>query len=96
MIGMPENTDCWPNFYRTQGEKLMADHFKEGHEIVRAEEVIEGDARSRSKGQIPLRSRRRSASHCSRWSSSGTRRATVRLRPSRSRSAVSFTGGLVG
>jgi hypothetical protein len=43
VIGMPENTDCWPNFYRTQGEKLMADHFKEGHEIVRAEEVIEGE-----------------------------------------------------
>ena len=93
VIGMPENTDCWPTFYRTQGEKLMADHFKEGHEIVRAEEVIEGERTLKVEGSIPPRSRRRSASRCSRSSSSGTRRATARLRPSRSRSAVSFTGG---
>jgi hypothetical protein len=43
VVGMPENTDCWPTYYRRQGEKLMDAHFSEGHEIVRAEEVIEGE-----------------------------------------------------
>ena len=43
VIGMPENTNCWPTYYRRQGEKLMDAHFREGHEIVRAEEVIEGE-----------------------------------------------------
>jgi hypothetical protein len=43
VIGMPENTDFWPNHYRRQGEKLMKAHFNEGYEIVRAEEVIEGE-----------------------------------------------------
>lgn len=43
VIGMPENTDRWPTHYRRQGEKLMDVHFPEGHEIVRAEEVIEGE-----------------------------------------------------
>ena len=42
VVGMPENTDCWPTHYRRHAEKLMEDHFPEGHEIVRAEEVIEG------------------------------------------------------
>src|SRR4051794_16214737 len=40
--GMPENSDCWPTHYRTKAEKMVADHFPEGHEIVRAEEVGEG------------------------------------------------------
>jgi hypothetical protein len=43
VIGMPENTDRWPTHYRRQGEKLMDAHFPGGHEIVRAEEVIEGE-----------------------------------------------------
>jgi hypothetical protein len=43
VIGMPENTDRWPTHYRRQGEKLMDAHFPEGHEIVRAEEVVEGE-----------------------------------------------------
>jgi hypothetical protein len=43
VVGMPENSDCWPTHYRRQGEKLMDAHFPEGHEIVRAEEVIEGE-----------------------------------------------------
>ncbi len=43
VIGMPENTNRWPNYYRTHGEKLMDTHFPEGHEIVRAEEVIQGE-----------------------------------------------------
>lgn len=42
VIGMPENTDEWPTHYRRQAEKLMGEHFPEGHEIVRAEEVVEG------------------------------------------------------
>ena len=42
VIGMPENTDCWPTHYRRQGERLMGAHLREGYEIVRAEEVIEG------------------------------------------------------
>ena len=42
VIGMPENTDEWPTHYRRQAEKLMEEHFPEGHEIVRAEEVTEG------------------------------------------------------
>lgn len=42
VIGMPANTDEWPTHYRRQAEKLMAEHFPEGHEIVRAEEVTEG------------------------------------------------------
>jgi hypothetical protein len=43
VIGMPENTDRWPTHYRRQGDKLMDAHFPGGHEIVRAEEVIEGE-----------------------------------------------------
>ena len=43
VIGMPENSDRWPSYYRTHGEKLMNSHFPDGHEIVRAEEVIEGE-----------------------------------------------------
>jgi hypothetical protein len=42
VVGVPENTDHWPTHYRRQAEKLMAAHFPEGHEIVRAEEVVEG------------------------------------------------------
>ncbi|HEV3164889.1 MAG TPA: hypothetical protein VGZ22_12740 [Isosphaeraceae bacterium] len=42
VVGMPENTDRWPSRYRQQAEKLMAAHFPEGHEIVRAEEVVKG------------------------------------------------------
>jgi len=40
---MPENTDRWPSHYRHKAEKLMEDHFSDGHEIVRAEEVVEGE-----------------------------------------------------
>jgi hypothetical protein len=42
VVGMPENTDRWPTRYRHQADKLMAAHFPEGHEIVRAEEVVKG------------------------------------------------------
>jgi hypothetical protein len=43
VVGMPENTDCWPTHYRRQCEKLMDAHFPQGHEVVRAEEVVEGE-----------------------------------------------------
>jgi ethanolamine utilization protein EutA (predicted chaperonin) len=42
VIGMPENTDRWPTHYHRKAEKLMRDHFPDGFEIVRAEEVTEG------------------------------------------------------
>ena len=43
VVGMPENTDRFPYHYRHKAEALMADHFPDGHEIVRAEEVIQGE-----------------------------------------------------
>src|SRR3954452_1624479 len=43
VVGLPENTDRWPTHYRRQAEHLMDSHFPQGHEIVRAEEVIEGE-----------------------------------------------------
>ena len=42
VVGVPENSDRWPTHYRRQAERLMASHFPDGHEIVRAEEVVEG------------------------------------------------------
>jgi hypothetical protein len=50
VVAVPENTDCWPARYRRQAEKLMAAHFPEGHEIVRAEEVVEGSRTLRIEG----------------------------------------------
>jgi hypothetical protein len=50
VIGMPENTDRWPTHYRRHGEKLMDAHFPEGHEIVRAEEVVEGERTRKVEG----------------------------------------------
>ena len=43
VVGMPENSDAWPTHYRRRAEKLMDAHFPEGYEIVRAEEVVEGE-----------------------------------------------------
>ncbi len=43
VVALPENTDRWPTHYRRQAEQLMHSHFPQGHEIVRAEEVIEGE-----------------------------------------------------
>lgn len=42
VVGMPENTDRWPTRYRRRAEKLMTEHFPDGHEIIRAEEVTQG------------------------------------------------------
>lgn len=50
VIGMPENTNKWPTRYQTRAEKLMARHFPEGYEIVRAEEVAEGSRTIRTEG----------------------------------------------
>ncbi len=43
VVGMPENTDRWPTRYRTKADQLMDAHFPGGHEVVRAEEVVEGE-----------------------------------------------------
>jgi hypothetical protein len=43
VIGIPRNTSLGKKDYRSQAHELMARHFPEGYEIVRAEEVIEGE-----------------------------------------------------
>ena len=43
VIGIPRNTSLGKKDYRAQAHELMARHFPEGYEIVRAEEVIEGE-----------------------------------------------------
>ena len=50
VVGLPENTDRWPTHYRHKAEKLMEEHFPDGHEIVRAEEVVEGERTSKVEG----------------------------------------------
>ena len=42
VIGIPQNSPYGKKDYRKQALNLMADHFPDGFEIVRAEEVIEG------------------------------------------------------
>jgi hypothetical protein len=42
VVAIPRNTSEGPTHYRQQAESLMAQHFPEGYEIVRAEEVVEG------------------------------------------------------
>jgi hypothetical protein len=42
VIGIPQNSPFGKKDFRKQAEELMARHFPEGHEIVRAEEVVEG------------------------------------------------------
>ncbi len=42
VIGIPQNSPYGRKDYLKQAEDLMARHFPEGHEIVRAEEVVEG------------------------------------------------------
>jgi hypothetical protein len=43
VVGIPVNTYQQKMSYREQAEELMARHFPEGYEIVRAEEVNEGE-----------------------------------------------------
>src|SRR5947209_6956328 len=42
VVAIPKNTTQGPDHYREQAEALMAHHFPQGYEIVRAEEVVEG------------------------------------------------------
>src|SRR5262249_56056554 len=50
VIGMPENSSRWPTYYRKHAEEMMQQHFPEGYEIVRAEEVVEGSRTLTIKG----------------------------------------------
>jgi hypothetical protein len=43
VIGIPRNTPLGKKDYRSQALELMTRHFPEGFEIVRAEEVVEGE-----------------------------------------------------
>jgi hypothetical protein len=43
VIGIPRNTSIGKKDFRAQAHELMIMHFPEGYEIVRAEEVVEGD-----------------------------------------------------
>ena len=42
VIGIPENSPFGSKNYKKQAEELMAQHFPGGYEVVRAEEVVEG------------------------------------------------------
>jgi hypothetical protein len=42
VIGIPQNSPFGRKDYQKQAEELMAKHFPNGYEIVRAEEVVEG------------------------------------------------------
>jgi len=42
VVAIPKNTPQGSKHYREQAEALMAQHFPQGYEIVRAEEVVEG------------------------------------------------------
>src|SRR3954449_968254 len=42
VVAIPRNTPEGPKHYREQAEALMAQHFPQGYQIVRAEEVVEG------------------------------------------------------
>lgn len=43
VVAIPVNTFLYKTDFRAQAEELMARHFPEGYEIVRAEEVNEGE-----------------------------------------------------
>ena len=42
VIGVPLNSPLGPKDYKKQADQLMTEHFPDGYEIVRAEEVVEG------------------------------------------------------
>ena len=50
VVGIPENSDRWPTRYRSRAEGLMERHFPEGHEVVRAEEVVQGTRTTTTEG----------------------------------------------
>ncbi len=43
VIGIPRNSPYGRKDYNLQARELMTRHFPEGYEIVRAEEVVEGE-----------------------------------------------------
>jgi len=43
VVGIPRNSPCGRKNYDVQARELMTRHFPEGFEIVRAEEVVEGE-----------------------------------------------------
>jgi len=43
VIGIPRNSPLGKKDYRAQAHELMSRHFPEGYEIVRSEEVVEGE-----------------------------------------------------
>jgi len=43
VIGIPRNSPLGKKDYRAEAHELMSRHFPEGYEIVRAEEVVEGE-----------------------------------------------------
>ena len=43
VIGIPRNTSIGKKDFRAQAHELMIQHFPQGYEIVRAEEVVEGE-----------------------------------------------------
>ena len=43
VVGIPRNTSIGKKDYREQAHELMIKHFPEGYEVVRAEEVVEGE-----------------------------------------------------
>jgi hypothetical protein len=42
VIGIPQNSPFGQKNYREQAEAMMSRHFPDGYEVVRAEEVVEG------------------------------------------------------
>jgi hypothetical protein len=42
VIGVPQNSPFGKKNYRLQAEEMMSRHFPDGYEVVRAEEVVEG------------------------------------------------------
>jgi hypothetical protein len=54
VIGVPRNTSLGKKDYRAQAHELMIQHFPEGYEIVRAEEVVEGERTLDSARKVEL------------------------------------------
>src|SRR4051794_14327412 len=50
VVGIPENTNDGPNYYRDKAEGLMKPHFRGGQEIVRAEGVVGGSRTTTVRG----------------------------------------------
>ena len=42
VVSIPHNTNAWPMRYRDKADDIMRQHFPEGYEVIREEEVIVG------------------------------------------------------